>query len=156
MGHIKEILDKPRLHFHSTMQWSLWGPCPLRVFSQGLFHTLHGLSDSLKPWKKIPWPFYSSILHDSKASAARMRPPSLTSTMEWSLASLNHISGRFCLLLFRSRKVLLFFPLFQYRAGKASLSLLISFCTGFGCNSSFCWSTFSLQTTHFLAIFNQT
>lgn len=109
------------------MQWSFRASCPLRVFSQGFFfHTLHGLSDTLKPWKRIPLSFYSSILHDPKASTTRMRPPSLTSTIGWSLAFLNHISGRFCLLLFRSRESFFSFLYSNTEQGRpplASLSL---------------------------------
>lgn len=98
---ISNILRLPmqlKIHFHIFIQW------PLRNPMQSLSHTLSGLGDSLKLWKKSLEPIYRSII------PTWITLPSSTSCLGCNFNPLYYIWCSFCLLPFRSRKYFRHFP----------------------------------------------
>lgn len=86
-----------RLQYHSFTQWLL------RVCMQALLC----LSSSPEPWKKIPQPLYSYILHDSKTRVIWMTLKSSAACLRWSLSPFNyHIYSNFHSLYFGNLNII--------------------------------------------------
>lgn len=130
----------------------------------------HSHSESFPyPWRKILWPLYSSILHDSKSRPMWMTLPSSIINLGWSLPCLNYynfvtvIAVTLICCFFRSRKLIRPFPFMGWKLSwvaactRTPLNRFISFSASLTlkCSASTTLNflvPFSLQTGHLVVL----